>query len=343
MKKNIMKLRVPKKRKGLKIKYFVYIFLIYMIFSYTFYYSMKNNKSINNEEFINLLLSEGNSNILYEHKLIKMVNSTINYFLKIDLTNPSSLLNTSILGSKESSNEIVIEHNDDYSNLEELKKISSYISDPNHVDINNPIIYLYNTHQLENYDNTNLEIYGITPNVLMASYLLKEKLNKLGLATIVEDTNLTEFLSINGWDYNSSYKASRILLLDKKNKYSSLTFYIDIHRDSVSRNLSTINLNGKSYAKILFVIGLENSNYEKNLSLATNLNNLFNKHYPNLSRGILKKEGMDVDGVYNQDISANVVLIEVGALENNIDEVFNTLEAIANVLYLYIGDNNEKK
>ena len=61
--------------------------------------------------------------------------------------------------------------------LEELKKISSYIEDPNPVDIDNPIIYIYNSHQLENYNNTNLDIYGITPNVLMASYLLKEKLN----------------------------------------------------------------------------------------------------------------------------------------------------------------------
>ena len=56
------------------------------------------------------------------------------------------------------------------------------------------IIYIYNSHQLENYNNYNLEIYGITPNVLMASYLLKEKLNERGLSTIVEDTNLTEFL-----------------------------------------------------------------------------------------------------------------------------------------------------
>ena len=72
--------------------------------------------------------------------------------------------------------------------------ISYYIEDPNKVDINNPLVYIYNSHQLENYNNSNLEIYGITPNVLMASYLLKEKLNKNGISTIVEDTNLTEFL-----------------------------------------------------------------------------------------------------------------------------------------------------
>mgnify|MGYP003305959477 CR=1 FL=1 len=47
---------------------------------------------------------------------------------------------------------------------------------PNAVDIENPIIYIYNSHQLENYSSTNYEAYNITPNVMMASYILKEML-----------------------------------------------------------------------------------------------------------------------------------------------------------------------
>ena len=57
-------------------------------------------------------------------------------------------------------------------------------------------IYIYNSHQLENYDSTNLDIYGITPNVMMASYLLKEKLNKKGLSTIpVKFNTANEFFN----------------------------------------------------------------------------------------------------------------------------------------------------
>ena len=235
-----------------------------------------------------------------------------------------------------------MEHNDDYSNLEELKEVSSYIEDPNPVDIENPIIYIYNSHQLENYNSENLDIYGITPNVLMASYLLKEKLNSRGLSTIVETTNMSEFLSLNGWDHSESYKASRIFVLDKKNKYSSLEYFIDIHRDSVGKNVSTVNINGKSYARILFVVGLEHSNYAANLNTMENINNLCNKYYPGLSRGIYKKEGAGVNGIYNQDISSNSILIEVGGASNNIDEVLNTTEAISNILYYYInGEDNE--
>ena len=138
-----------------------------------------------------------------------------------------------------------------------------------------------------------------------------------------------------------SYKASRIFILDKKNKYNTLKYFIDIHRDSVNKNVTSVNINGKDYARILFVIGLEHDNYKDNLKLSEDLNNLFNKYYKGLSRGIYKKEGPGVDGIYNQDISPNSILIEVGGVDNNIDEVLNTTEAISNILYYYIkGDNN---
>ena len=329
-----MKLKKTTKKK--KIKPILIIIIIYTIFTYTFYNSIKNNKNISNEKFINFLLNNGNSNFVNEYKFPKIINKTIAYFLKIDFTTPKSLFNTSIIGYQ---NQEKLKKEDEYSNLEKLKEISYYIEDPNKIDIENPIIYIYNSHQLENYNNESLEIYGITPNVLMASYLLKEKLNQKGISTIVEDTNLTEFLELNNWDYTKSYRASRIFMLDKQNTYKSLKYYIDIHRDSVNKKQSTISINDKSYAKILFVVGLEHPNYHKNLELANKINELFNKYYQGLSRGVLKKEGQNVDGIYNQDISQNAMLIEVGGIDNNIDEVLNTINAIADILNIYIKEN----
>ena len=329
-----MKLKkIPKKK---KIKYILLVIVIYLMFAYTFYNSFKNNKQIMNKEFINFILNNGNANFQNEYKLPKVINKTINYLLKIDITKPDTLLNQSIIGYNNNDQE-----EDDYKDLEKLKEISYYIEDPNKVDINNPIIYIYNSHQLENYNNDNLQIYGITPNVLMASYLLKEKLNNLGLSTIVEDTNLTEFLTLNNWDYSNSYKASRIFMLDKKNTYNTLKYYIDIHRDSVNKKLTTVNINNKNYARILFVVGLEHQNYQKNLDFATEINSLFDKQYPGLSRGIYKKEGEGVNGIYNQDISENVMLIELGGVDNNIDEVLNTINAISDILSKYIGEHEK--
>lgn len=330
-----MKLKKVSKRKISKTLF--YMVIIYVIFAITFYYSLNNSKSVNNTKFINFLLKGGNSSMISDYKLIDIVNTSTNFLFNIDIRNPSSILDSSILMFGNNDKVLSLEHNDDYSDLESLKKVSSYMEDPNPVDINNPIIYIYNSHQLENYASNNLEIYGITPNVLMASYLLKEKLNSRGLSTIVEDANMSEFLSINGWDYASSYKASRIFILDKKNKYPTLKYFIDIHRDSIGREGTTAVIDGKSYAKILFVVGLEHNNYQSNLNTATEVNNLFDKYYPKLSKGIYKKSGPGVDGVYNQDISPNSMLIEVGGTGNNIDEVLNTINAITDVLSRYIN------
>lgn len=334
-----MKLKGTTKKKIRKS--FVYLVFIYIVFSITFYYSLRNSSEISNAKFINFLLRGGNSHMIGDYKLVNIVNSSTKFLFNIDIKNPSSILDNGILVYGNNDKVLEMEHNDDYSNLEQLKEVSSYIEDPNPVDTKNPIIYIYNSHQLENYDSGNLEIYGITPNVLMASYLLKEKLNSKGLSTIVETTNMSEFLSLNGWDHSGSYKASRIFVLDKKNKYSSLKYFIDIHRDSVNKKVSTISINGKSYARILFVVGLEHKNYKKNLKTMENINKLCDKYYPGLSRGIYKKEGAGVNGIYNQDVSSNSILIEVGGVDNNIDEVLNTTEAISDILYYYIkGDKN---
>lgn len=336
MRKMRLKNNNKKSKKLRVIRIMFLITIIYISFSYSFYYSLRRNKNINNSNFIKSLVRMGNSNNLYNNKLINVVNSTINFITHVDVTKPSSII-ASYVSKTNHYNSITLEHNDDYSNLEELKKISSYIEDPYKVDISKPIIYLYNTHQLENYNNKNLSIYNITPNVLMASYILKEKLNKNGISTIVEDTNLSEFLNLNHWNYASSYKATRMLLLEKMNKYDSLKYFIDIHRDSVNRNGTTVTINNKNYAKILFVVGLEHKNYEYNLEVTNKLNDLIKETYPSLTKGIYKKSGKGVDGIYNQDVDKNCILIEIGGVDNTIEEVYNTLEVLSNVLTKFVG------
>ncbi len=227
---------------------------------------------------------------------------------------------------------------------EDLEDLTTgeYLEDPKKEEISLPIIYLYNTHQTEEYQKDYLEPYSIKPTVMLTSYMLREQLNDLGIPTIVETREVKRILNENNWKYGRSYQVSRTFLEDAKNKNSTLELFIDIHRDSVSRGITTINIDGKSYAKVLFVIGLEHESYTKNLALAEEIDGLINKEYPGLSRGIYKKEGQGVDGIYNQDISSNIMLIEVGGVDNNIDEVLNTTEALANILFKYInGDKNE--
>ena len=63
--------------------------------------------------------------------------------------------------------------------------------------------------------------------------------------------------------------------------------------------------------------------------------------YPTLTKGVLTKEGTGVNGIYNQDLGGNIVLIECGGYESTIDEVMNTTEILSEIINEYLGERNE--
>ena len=195
--------------------------------------------------------------------------------------------------------------------------------------INNiePSIYIYTTHETENYSSNSLEAYNITPNIKLAASILKDKLNDYNIIADLETTSITDILKNNNWSYGYSYIASRQVIEDKihNNNYRLI---IDLHRDSSSINKTQITYNNKNYAKVLFVIGTE-YNYDNNYNVANKLSNILNNKIPEISRGIITKGGEGVNGVYNQDINPNMILIEVGGSYNNIEDINNTMDILA--------------
>lgn len=305
--------------------FIIFLGIISFFISYNVLMNIKLTSS--NEEFLLNMMKDANYYTKYENS--NFLSKVMNYIYAIDITKPVSIL--------ESSFNYINQFDEEY-NPEELEETSKHITDPNPVDINNPIVYIYNSHQLENYNSSNYEVYNITPNVMMASYMLKEKLNNLGIPTIVEEGNITEFIRLNNWNYDYSYLASRYFIEGALEEYPSLKYFIDLHRDSVKKDYSTTVINGKSYAKVLFVVGLEHENYRYNLELANYINNKIKAKYPTLTRGVLTKQGKNVNGIYNQDISKNSILIELGAYENKIEEVLNTIEIISEILKEIINE-----
>ena len=321
-----MKKFKPKK----KIKIFRILFillLIYIIFQITFniLFDFKLEKS--NKDFIVSLLNNSNHHLLYKERKNNYLDKFIKFVTNININKPTSILASNFNYEIESS-----------SDGDEIIDNTEYIEDPNPTKINDPRVYIYNTHQLEGYDDTYYADYNITPNVQMASYLLKDKLNNMNIPTIVETGNITDFLTINNWSYSYSYKASRYFLESTLNEYPNLDLIIDLHRDAITHDSSTTESNGKKYAKVLFVVGKDHENYEKNLEVANKLNELFKSYIPSISRGVIVKGGNNVNGIYNQDLNSNIVLIECGGNENTIDEVINTVNILSKVIKDYLGD-----
>ena len=198
-----------------------------------------------------------------------------------------------------------------------------------------PIIYLYNTHQKEKYANGSLGVYELNPTVLSASYLIKDMLEENNIKVIVEEKDIIKAMKQKKYNYDQTYLITRDLLKKNIKKYPSLKYFIDIHRDSISKKSSTITINKKTYAKIMFVAGMKNKNNAKNLEFMEALNTKLTKKYKGISRGIYKK-----NYVYNQDVNPGVILIEVGGQDNTMEEVYNTCNAISKALIEYIGEQN---
>ena len=287
-----------RKRRYEKVLYVIYIVIIlYIIFGINVNIKLYSS----NEEFIEKMLKDSNYYIKYENNnnlVSKIIKNTFNYTKK------------------------------------EKKEVMPVVVN---TEVNEPVVYIYNSHQLENYSSNKYEPYNITPNVIMASHILKELLSREGLEAIVEENSIVDYMNLNNYSFGYSYVASRVFLDEKIKTYPSLEIFIDLHRDSALKKYTTTTINNKNYAKVLFVVGLEHANYKENLNTANKINAIIKSKYPTLSRGVITKKGKNVNGKYNQDVSSNAVLIEVGAYENTIDEVYNTLEVLAPIIkeYLY--------
>jgi len=205
-----------------------------------------------------------------------------------------------------------------------------------------PLIYLYNTFQTDKYKNNYYNSYNINSFVTQASKILSEYLKNYNINSIVEDKSVAKTLKENNIPYTNSYKGSRILLDDALKNNKSLQYFFDIQVSSNKYNNTTVKINGKSYAKILFVVGTLNNNYKENQKLAASLDEILKVKNKDLSLGISLRGGAGYHGVYNQDFSSNALLIQVGGVDNRIDEVNRALKVLAEVLNEYMEDTHEK-
>lgn len=309
-----MKKRFISKNKKKRFKYKFLLFVILFIISLfkTFNYLLKSNIKIDDKTLVNLILSD---NYNKKDNILSSILKNIKTSYK-----PVDLLSTNYYDLVDNSKKVEktvekTETNDDY------------------------LIYIYNSHQTEEYAANTFIESEVRPTVMMASYIMEDVFNKNNLKTLVEERSIKDLLNQNNWKYYRSYDASRIYLNDSKKNNPSLKYFIDVHRDSLKKDKTTITINNKSYAKLIFLIGLENPDYQKNLEFVTKINNKLNEKYPNLSKGIYQKGGEGVNGVYNQDNSEYTILLEVGGPDNTTDEVLNSTLAFTECFMEVISSN----
>lgn len=295
-----MKKRFKTKRKNKILKIISIILIIYITYSLS--YSIIYNRYLKKLSNIEII----------EHIIENTKNSKTSSSLIEKYTNPKEIIKQNFkIEEKET--------------LQVVEKIET-----------EPLIYIYSTHETESYSDKHLELYNIKPTVKTMSYILQDYLSDLGINTIVEKNSVTNILKQNNWSYKHSYEASKILAEKAITEEPQLKLVIDLHRDSSKLEKTLLETQNKKYARILFVIGGENKNFEENYTLSEKLEVLLENEVKGISRGIIKKSGTGVNGIYNQDLSSKIILIELGGQYNEIEELNNTIKVLAKVILKYI-------
>lgn len=223
-----------------------------------------------------------------------------------------------------------------FENMKSPKEISS-----SHSTFGKEVLYIYHTHSRESFlpylEETDKpeEAYHSKANITLVGELLGRALERRGVGTTVNSTDIVQELATRGLNYNSSYNVSgeqvRAALKDNKD----LEIFLDLHRDSLRSDSTTTAMNGVNYAKLLFVVGTGHEGFEKNLTFAEGLQTILDNQYPGLSKGIMQKSSKQGNGIYNQDISPNSIIVEIGGVDNTVEELHRTTEVFADVLSEY--------
>lgn len=226
-----------------------------------------------------------------------------------------------------------------------IESPSSRSSAPRNISIDaasvneNLNIVLFHTHGTEAYlpcIEDNYRTHDETYNVMGVGNKITNYLHSLGLnVNHLKDYN--DYPDYNSSYANSNYAVSQVLSNSKKN------ILIDIHRDGAEENsdyeeklsrVKTTQINDKTAATCILVVGDKNGNSEELKKNAQLLFNISEQMYPGLFRDITVRPG----AYFNQYYSDYSLLIEVGSTLNHIDEINYTVELLGDVMVEYINE-----
>ncbi len=202
-------------------------------------------------------------------------------------------------------------------------------------------VFIYHTHNRESWltvsqpNPVTTAVEDPKKNITLVGRRLAQALNEKGVGAQVNTDDFYQKLLEEGKTYALSYAESLKAIQAATQRNRDLRYFFDLHRDSKPRKVTTTEIGGKTYARVLFIIGMRNKNHDKNAQFATELHQLLEKKYPGLSRGVVAKSENEGNGEYNQSVSPNSLLIEIGGIGNTIEECYNTADAIADVFADY--------
>ena len=193
-------------------------------------------------------------------------------------------------------------------------------------------ILIYHTHATEGFADSRQGV--VEDTVRGPGELLAQKLRECGY-TVYHD--MTAYDEKDGKDNrNYAYSTARPAIEAFLAEHPEVEVIIDLHRDSGKKRTAVVA--GKPTAKVMLFNGLcrntygpidylDNPNLEGNLAFSLQVNLIGRIMFPDFMHRIYLKNYR-----YNQHFRERDLLIELGTEENTLEEAYNAMEPLAQVL-----------
>ncbi len=286
-----------------------------------------------------------------EHKsLIALLVSSVSLLARVDMHSPQSLLKSQIplmainhmhyqetdavaAGYGSVAEDIfTVEGNGDMINLSLTENTGFEAKIPFYYDSTDSdemaLVAIYNTHTSETYKLTDgvEHLTGKRGGVVKVAESMERALRgTYGINVVRSD-------KIHDKEYNTSYlkseKTASSLILNNP----GLRAVFDIHRDMYKpRKQCVVEVKGQEAATILIIVGsdtiLPHPKWRGNLAFAKRLEEKLNEKYPGLCIGVRVHEAR-----YHQQLHQHSLLLEIGGVNNSIEEANYSSELFAGVL-----------
>ena len=128
--------------------------------------------------------------------------------------------------------------------------------------------------------------------------------------------------------YNDAYPNSYDAIASYLEKYPSLVYILDIHRDAVEdadgNQYKLVTREDPHAAQCSIVLGNDYTHWQDNLTLAVAVQQTINEKHPTLMRPILM-----IGYHYNQHFTTGSLLVEIGTAGNSLDEALYSARLFA--------------
>lgn len=204
-------------------------------------------------------------------------------------------------------------------------------------EANSPSVLIYHTHSQESFvseTKTSTEIHSVNDpqhNISLVGKRLADALQSNKVSAIQSAIDFATEAKSKQRDFSELYMMSRENVKEMLAIHTDIQMVLDVHRDSRKRNMTTLKINNTEVAKIRLVINHSHPNWERNLDFVQKISQKAQEMYPEFPIEVIEQKGMS-PVYWNQDLHPRAVLVEIGGMENTLEEEYESAEILAKIL-----------